>query len=94
LEEALSRLVGIEAVKSHLISLRNRLEVARRRAAFGVMDNKPLNTILCGSKGMDFKSVAYIFAGLVKSLGVTKTDDMFEVYIYWRKTNGLRLLCV
>jgi len=78
LEDALSKLVGIESVKQHLISLRNRLEVARRRAAFGVMDNKPLHTVFCGSKGMDFRSVAYVFAGLIKSLGAVKTDDMFE----------------
>jgi hypothetical protein len=54
------------------LSLRNRLEVGRRRAAFGVQNSKPLHTTMVGSKGMDFKGVADVFSGLLKSLGVTK----------------------
>lgn len=72
LEAALERVVGVEAVKAHITSLRNRLEVGRRRAAFGVQDSKPLHTTLCGSKGMDFRSVADVYAGLLASLGVTQ----------------------
>ena len=78
LERALERVVGIDAVKSSLLSLRNRLEVGRRRAAFGVQDNKPLHVSMVGSKGMDFRGVADVMAGLLKSLGVTKRDHLFE----------------
>ena len=72
LEASLKRLVGIESVKQHILSLRNRLEVGRRRAAFGVQNSKPLHTTMVGAKGMDFKGVADVFSGLLKSLGVTK----------------------
>ena len=44
--------------KSALRSLRNRLEVGRKRAVFGVTDARPLHTMLLGSKGMDFEGLA------------------------------------
>ena len=79
LEKELGHLVGIEAVKRHILSLRNRLEVGRRRAAFGVLDSKPLHTVMVGSKGMDFTGVANVLAGMLKSLDVTAKSRVVEV---------------
>ena len=79
LECELKQLVGIDAVKRHILSLRNRLEVGRRRAAFGVQDNKPLHTAMVGSKGMDFRGVADVLAGMLKSLRVTRRAEIVEV---------------
>eukprot|EP00937_MAST-01D_sp_MAST-1D-sp2_P000942 g942.t1 len=70
LEDALKRLVGLDKVKQHLRSVRNRLEVNRKREAFGVRDSKPLHTILLGSAGVDFAGVADILAKMLCDLGV------------------------
>jgi hypothetical protein len=55
LDTCLGNLVGLSAAKAELKSLRNRLEVGRKREVFGVKDKKPLHMFLIGSLGMDFK---------------------------------------
>jgi hypothetical protein len=55
-------------------------QVGRRRAAFGVQDHKSLHTTMVGSKGMDFSSVANVFSGLFKDLGVVRRDHVHEVW--------------
>jgi AAA+ superfamily predicted ATPase len=70
LEAELARLVGLDAVKQHMRSIRNRLEVNRRRAAFGVKDSKPLHTIFQGSPGIDFCGVANILGKMLCDLNV------------------------
>ena len=51
----LGSLIGVASCKGEIRSLHNRLEVGRKRAAFGVVDERPLHTLLVGSKGMDFE---------------------------------------
>ena len=72
-DEALDKLVGMLSAKQHLKSLRNRLEVGRRREVFGVKDSKPLHTIFVGSLGMDFLGITKVLAGILKEAQVSKT---------------------
>ena len=65
-DESLVNLVGMAPAKQHLKSLRNRLEVGRKREVYGVKDSKPMHTLLLGSLGMAFQDFTEIFAGILK----------------------------
>lgn len=73
LERELARVVGLDAVKAQLRSVRNRLEVNRRREALGVKDTKPLHAKFVGSAGCDFEQVARILAAVMREAGVLPT---------------------
>jgi hypothetical protein len=76
LEKSLDGIIGLEKVKVDLRSLRNRLEVGRRRAVFGVQDNKPMHMRFEGSDGMDFESVAKVLAGLLHHCDALPTSNV------------------
>ena len=70
LEAELAKVVGLESVKQQMRSVRNRLEVNRRREALGVKDSKPLHAKFVGSAGCDFAQVASILGAVMREAGV------------------------
>jgi len=76
LEAALNKIVGLDAVKDTLRSLRNRLVVGRKRAAFGIRDDLARAFIIVGSDGAAFEDVAKALCGLLKDLGVVGRDNL------------------
>jgi len=79
LDACLTALVGLTAAKSELRSMRNRLEVGRKREVFGVKDRKPPHLFLVGSLGMNFRSFADAVAGMLSDLQVLRTSNVVEV---------------
>mmetsp|Transcript_9630 Transcript_9630/g.24926 ORF Transcript_9630/g.24926 Transcript_9630/m.24926 type:complete len:819 (-) Transcript_9630:139-2595(-) len=79
LEREVEQLVGLADVKSMLQSLRNSVEVQRRRAHLGVKEERVLNMLFLGNPGTGKTKVAKLVARMMRSLGVLQTGQLVEV---------------
>ncbi|KAJ1622619.1 P-loop containing nucleoside triphosphate hydrolase protein, partial [Pavlovales sp. CCMP2436] len=72
-------LVGLPEVKALLVSLRNSVEVQRRRAHLGVREDRVLHMLFLGNPGTGKTKVAKLVARMMRALGVLKTGQLIEV---------------
>jgi AAA+ superfamily predicted ATPase len=77
LEDSLTSIVGLDSVKLSLRSVRNRLEVGKKREIFGIRDKKPLHSTFIGSGGMGplFVDVAHVLSGMLTDLGPSNLQN-------------------
>ncbi|KAH8061926.1 ATP binding protein [Aureococcus anophagefferens] len=76
LEVALKEIVGLESVKDMLRSLRNRLVVGKKRAAFGIKDDVARAFVVVGSDGANFEHVARVLCGMLHDLGLLSRNKL------------------
>lgn len=69
-------LVGMDVAMAYLRTLRNRLEVARKREAFGIIDSRPLHLLAFGSPGLCYSTLALVLARLLRSMGSLPTGHV------------------
>ena len=79
LEKELEGVVGLEEVKEMLRSLRNAVEVRKRRSEFGVKDERTMHMLFLGNPGTGKTTVARLVAQMLASLGVLKKGQLIEV---------------
>ena len=79
LDAELDKVIGLDAVKEMLRSMRNSVQVAKRRSSFGVNDQRNLNMVFLGNAGTGKTTIARLVAQMLHSLGVLKTGQLVEV---------------
>jgi SpoVK/Ycf46/Vps4 family AAA+-type ATPase len=79
LEKELSDLVGLDAVKQHVKSVRNWVTVQRRRESVGVNVCKPLHFVFAGNKGTGMTTVGKLLAHMLRDLEVVENGQYIEV---------------
>lgn len=80
LEKDLRRIVGLSKAKDSLVSIRNAVEVARKRRHVGVQGSSMHNVnLFLGNAGTGKTSVANVLARMLNSLGELESDTVLEV---------------
>jgi Holliday junction resolvasome RuvABC ATP-dependent DNA helicase subunit len=90
LMEELNKLVGLQSVKKDITKLRNNLLAKKAREELGQpVANSPLNLVFKGNTGTGKTTVAYLYANMLKQLGmitkektkVVRPEDLIGRYV-------------
>ena len=79
LDAELEKVIGLDAVKDMLRSIRNSVQVAKRRSSFGVNDQRTMHMTFLGNAGTGKTTVARLVAQMLHALGVLKKGQLIEV---------------
>ncbi len=81
LEKDLRQIIGLSKAKDSLVSIRNSVEVRKRRQNVGVQENVSMHAvnIFLGNAGTGKSSVAGVLARMLRSLGELERDTVLEV---------------
>jgi len=71
--------VGLASVKEMLRSLRNAIEVRKRRSEYGVNDSRTMHMLFLGNPGTGKTTVARLVSRMMHHLGVLKKGHLIEV---------------
>ncbi len=81
LEKDLRQIIGLSKAKDALVSIRNSVEVRKRRQNVGVQENVSMHAVnvVLGNAGTGKSSVAGVLARMLHSLGELERDTVLEV---------------
>lgn len=81
LEDELSKVIGLEEVKSFIRNIEKQLIAKEKRKKLGVSveSSQSLNMIFTGNPGTGKTTVARLIANLMKNMGVLKSGEVIEV---------------